>query len=144
MSFKDGSGNAWTSGVTVTGTAGNAGAKAKFGEVPTNALLLNALLLLTTHGNAMGNTITVKDSNISLGCWLYCKCKYSWWWSNKYKYSCWYTIANVTTVAGNEADINTVAGANSNITAVANDISNVNSVGGAISNVNTVAKIYLE
>ena len=62
--FKDGSGNAWTSGVTVTGTAGSSGAKVSF-EVPTNAPS-SMRYYCSIHGNSMGNTITVKDSNISL------------------------------------------------------------------------------
>ena len=92
----------------------------------------------TTHGNAMGNTITVKDSNISLVAGSIANVNTVGGGLTNIN-----TVAgiqaNVTTVAGLEANINTVAGANSNITAVANDISNVNSVGGAISNVNTVA-----
>ena len=136
LAFKDGSGNAWTSGVTVTGTAGNAGAKVSF-EVPTNAPS-SMRYYCTTHGNAMGNTITVKDSNISLVAGSIANVNTVGGGLTNIN-----TVAgiqaNVTTVAGLEANINTVAGANSNITAVANDISNVNSVGGAISNVNTVA-----
>ena len=62
--FKDGSGNAWTSGVTVTGTAGSSGAKVEF-EVPSNAPS-SMRYYCSVHGNSMGNTITVKDSNVSL------------------------------------------------------------------------------
>ena len=136
LAFKDGSGNAWTSGVTVTGTAGNAGAKVSF-EVPTNAPS-SMRYYCTTHGNAMGNTITVKDSNISLVAGSIANVNTVGGGITNIN-----TVAgiqaNVTTVAGLETNINTVAGANSNISAVANDISNVNSVGGSISSVNTVA-----
>lgn len=64
LAFKDGSGNSWTSGVTTTGTPGTSGAKVEF-EVPSTAP--NSMrYYCTVHGNAMGNTITVTDSNLSL------------------------------------------------------------------------------
>ena len=90
------------------------------------------------HGNAMGNTITVKDSNVSLVAGSIANVNLTGG-----------SIANVNTVAGIQANVTTVAGissnvttvanANSNISSVASNISNVNSVGGAISSVNTVA-----
>ena len=50
LRFLDGSGNSWTSGVTVVGTAGQSGAKVKF-EVPSNAP--NSMrYYCSTHGNA--------------------------------------------------------------------------------------------
>ena len=58
------------------------------------------------HGNGMGNTITVKDSNISLVAG---------------------SIANVNLTGGSIANVNTTAGAIANINAVATNISNVNS-----------------
>ena len=64
LAFKDGSGNAWTSGVTVTGTAGSSGAKVEF-EVPSTAPD-SMRYYCTAHGNSMGNTITVSNSNISI------------------------------------------------------------------------------
>ena len=64
LAFKDGSGNAWTSGVTVTGTAGSSGAKVEF-EVPSTAPD-SMRYYCTQHGNSMGNTITVSNSNISI------------------------------------------------------------------------------
>ena len=94
--FKDGSGNAWTSGVTVTGTAGSSGAKVSF-EVPTNAPS-SMRYYCSIHGNSMGNTITVKDSNISLVAG---------------------SIANVNTTAGDITNVNTVAGSISNVNTVA-------------------------
>jgi hypothetical protein len=64
LAFKDGSGNSWTTGVTTTGTPGTSGAKVEF-EVPSTAP--NSMrYYCTVHGNAMGNTITVTDSNLSL------------------------------------------------------------------------------
>ena len=134
--FKDGSGNAWTSGVTVTGTAGSSGAKVEF-EVPSDAPS-SMRYYCSVHGNSMGNTITVKDSNVSLVAGSIANVNLTGG-----------SIANVNTVAGIQANVNTVAGissnvttvasANSNISSVASNISNVNSVGGAISSVNTVA-----
>jgi len=64
LAFKDSSGNAWTTGVTVSGTAGSSGASVTF-QVPTNAPA-TLRYYCTVHGNGMGNVITVKDSNISL------------------------------------------------------------------------------
>lgn len=134
--FKDGSGNAWTSGVTVTGTAGSSGAKVEF-EVPSDAPS-SMRYYCSVHGNSMGNTITVKDSNVSLVAGSIANVNLTGG-----------SIANVNTVAGIQANVTTVAGissnvttvasANSNISSVASNISNVNSVGGAISSVNTVA-----
>ena len=136
LAFKDGSGNSWTTGVTTTGTAGQAGAKVTF-EVPSTAPS-SMRYYCTVHGNGMGNTITVKDSNISLVAGGIANIN---------------TVAgiqaNVTTVAGIQANVTTVAGISSNVTTVAGDstnigtvagsITNVNNVGGSISNVNTVA-----
>ena len=102
--FKDGSGNAWTTGVTVTGTAGSSGAKVSF-EVPTNAPS-SMRYYCSVHGNSMGNTITVKDSNISLVAG---------------------SIANVNTTAGDITNVNTVAGSISNVNTVATNITGVNS-----------------
>ena len=101
--FKDGSGNAWTTGVTVTGTAGSSGAKVNF-EVPTNAPS-SMRYYCSVHGNSMGNTITVKDSNISLVAG---------------------SIANVNTTAGSMTNVNTVAGSISNVNTVATNITGVN------------------
>lgn len=101
--FKDGSGNAWTTGVTVTGTAGSSGAKVSF-EVPTNAPS-SMRYYCSVHGNSMGNTITVKDSNISLVAG---------------------SIANVNTTAGSITNVNTVAGSISNVNTVATNITGVN------------------
>ena len=119
LAFKDGSGNAWTSGVTVTGTAGNSGATVKF-EVPSNAP--NSMrYYCTTHGNAMGNTITVTDSAINTVA------------SN---------IANVNAVAGNQTNINNVNSNATNINSVGGNISNINTVATNISGVNSFAERY--
>ena len=107
LAFKDGSGNSWTTGVTTTGTAGQAGAKVTF-EVPSTAPS-SMRYYCTVHGNGMGNTITVKDSNISLVAG---------------------NIANINTVAGIDSNVTTVAGIQANVTTVAGISSNVTTVAG--------------
>jgi hypothetical protein len=134
--FKDGSGNAWTTGVTVTGTAGSSGAKVSF-EVPTNAPS-SMRYYCSVHGNSMGNTITVKDSNISLVAGSIANVNTTAGSITNVNTVAG-SISNINTVASANSNITTVAGANSNITAVAGAITNVNNVGGAISAVNTVA-----
>lgn len=62
LAFKDGSGNAYETGVSSTGTAGNAGAKVHF-NVATNAAA-SLRYYCTVHGNGMGNTITVSSATI--------------------------------------------------------------------------------
>ena len=57
IAFKDGDGNAYTTGVVSTGTPGSAGAQTVFtvaNDAPTNLRYY-----CTVHGNAMGNTITL-------------------------------------------------------------------------------------
>ncbi len=65
LHFKDSGGSQYTTGVTVTGTAGNAGAKV------TIAIASDATeptrYYCTVHGNGMGNTINLSDS--------FCKCR---------------------------------------------------------------------
>ena len=58
------------------------------------------------HGNGMGNTITVKDSNVSLVAG---------------------SIANVNLTGGSIANVNTTAGSIANVNTVATNIDNVNS-----------------
>lgn len=63
LAFKNGS-SAYTTGVTVTGTAGQAGAKVTF-VVPDDAPGTGLRYYCTTHGNAMGNTITTITNDIA-------------------------------------------------------------------------------
>ena len=56
LAFKDASGNSFTTGVTVNGSAGTSGATVVI-QVPTSGTQ-PALYYCTVHGNAMGNTIT--------------------------------------------------------------------------------------
>ena len=114
VGFKDGSGNSWTSGVTVTGTPGNSGANVTF-EVPTNAP--NSMrYYCTVHGNGMGNTISVLDSNISLVA---------------------ASIADINTVAGANSNITSVVGNASNINSVAANSTNINSAVANATNINS-------
>lgn len=103
LAFKDGSGNAYTNGVTITGTAGQAGAKVVF-AVPSNAPS-SLLYYCTVHGNAMGNSITVQDDNVAIVAGI---------------------SSNITTVAGVASNVTTVAGIASNVTTVASNVSGIN------------------
>lgn len=64
IAFKDASGNSYTSGVTSTGTPGNAGAQTVF-VVPANAPS-SLRYYCTVHGNGMGNTINVVDDGLTI------------------------------------------------------------------------------
>ena len=119
LRFKDGSGNSWTDGVTVTGTAGQSGAKVTF-QVPSTAP--NSMrYYCTSHGNAMGNTITVSDSAINTVA------------SN---------IASINTNATNITAINAVNSNSSNINSVQSNSTNINLVASNITGVNSFAERY--
>ncbi len=75
-------------------------------EVATSAPSTGLRYYCYVHGNGMGNTITVKDSNISLVAG---------------------SIANVNLAGGGLTNINTVAGAIANVNTVATNVSGVNS-----------------
>ena len=75
-------------------------------EVATSAPSSGLRYYCYVHGNGMGNTITVKDSNISLVAG---------------------SIANVNLVGGGLTNVNSVAGAIANINTVATNVSGVNS-----------------
>jgi len=126
LAFKDASGNAYTTGVTVTGTAGQAGAKVVF-AVPSTGTQ-PARYYCTQHGNGMGNTITTENNDIAEVLTI----------SNEIT-----TVAgissNVTTVAGISANVTTVAGISANVTTVAGISANVTTVAGIHANVTTVA-----
>lgn len=73
------------------------------------------------HGNGMGNTITVKDSNISLVAG---------------------SIANVNLTGNNISNVNTLAGLNTELSAlgaISTDISGVNTISSAVTGVNTIS-----
>ena len=87
LRFKDASGNSFTTGVTVTGSAGQAGAKVVL-AVPSTGTQ-PARYYCTVHGNGMGNTITTTTNDIALVLAI----------SNE-----------ITTVAGIDTDVTAVAG----------------------------------
>ena len=118
LAFKDSGGNAYTTGVTVTGSAGQAGAKVVF-AVPSTGTQ-PARYYCTAHGNAMGNTITTEENDIAEVLAI----------SNE-----------ITTVAGISGNVTTVAGISSAVSAVNNNATNINTVSGISSNVTTVAGI---
>jgi len=64
LAFKNGS-SSYTTGVTSSGTAGQAGAKVTF-AVPTDAPATGLLYYCTVHGNNMGNTITTTQNDIAV------------------------------------------------------------------------------
>ena len=63
LAFKDSGGSGYTTGVTVTGTAGTAGANVVI-AVPSTGTM-PALYYCTVHGNAMGNTIATQTNDIA-------------------------------------------------------------------------------
>ncbi len=116
LAFKNGS-SSYTTGVTTTGTAGQAGAKTTI-IVDAGAPSSGLLYYCVAHGNAMGNTISTVTSNFAVVA------------SN---------IGNINTVAGNNTNINTVAGISSAISAVNSNSTNINAVNSNSTNINTVA-----
>lgn len=104
LAFRDSSDNSYTTGVTVTGTAGQAGAKVQI-DIANNAPA-SLKYYCTVHGNGMGNSITVVNSNLATVA------------SN---------ITNVNNVGGSISNVNTVAGAVTNINTTAANIAGVNS-----------------
>ena len=101
--FKTDSG-AYTTNVTVTGTAGQAGAKVQI-VIPETQPTGNFRYYCSVHGNAMGNLITVKDDPIKTVSDI---------------------SANVVSVANNSTNINTTAGSISNVNTVSSSIADVN------------------
>ena len=104
LAFKNGS-SSYTTGVTTTGTPGQAGAKTTIivdAAAPSSGLLYYCV----AHGNAMGNSITTVTSNFAVVA------------SN---------IGNINTVAGANSNISSVAGSIANINTVAGTLTAVNS-----------------
>ncbi len=104
LAFRDSSDNSYTTGVTTSGTAGSSGATVVI-VVAANAPS-SLKYYCTSHGNAMGNTITVIDDNVGTVAG---------------------SISNVNTVAGSISNVNTTAGSISNVNTVASNINSVNS-----------------
>ena len=106
IAFKDSSDNAYTTGVTSTGTPGSSGAKTTF-EVASDAPS-SLKYYCTVHGNAMGNTISVVDDNIGIVAG---------------------SISNINTVAAADSNISALnaSGVITNIGTVATNVADVNS-----------------
>ena len=126
LAFKDSGGNAYTTGVTVSGSAGNAGATVVLAIPKTGTM--PARYYCTAHGNAMGNTITVEENDIATVASISTEIG-----------EVAAIDSNVTTVAGNNSNVTTVAGISANVTSVAGVAANVTTVAGIASNVTTVA-----
>ena len=122
LAFKDGS-SSYTTGVTTTGNPGTAGSQVRI-DVAANAPA-TLRYYCTVHGNAMGNTIAVINSNFSIVA---------------------ANIGNVNTTATNIADVNTLASSTNltNIGTVAGQISptnNLSTVAGVATHLPTVAGV---
>jgi len=156
LKFKNSSGSSYTTGVTYFLNGSSASASDYENTTNFNAgrasgdrkiiieLASDAPAALryycTVHGNGMGNTITVKDTTLSLVAGSIDKVT-----------TTADNIANINTAAGSISNINTVAGISGNVTTVAGissdvtNVSNINSavstVAGISSNVSTVAGI---
>ena len=119
LAFKDGS-TSYTTGVTTTGNAGTSGAQVRI-DVSSNAPA-TLRYYCTVHGNAMGNTISVINSNFSIVA---------------------ANIGNVNTTATNISNINTLASSTNltNIGTVAGGITNINTVAGVATHLPTVAGV---
>ena len=100
--FKTDSGS-YTTNVTVTGTAGQAGAKVQI--VIPESQPTGFRYYCSVHGNSMGNTITVVEDPIKLVA---------------------DNISSVNTTATNISNVNTTAGSISNVNTVGASISDVN------------------
>ena len=101
--FKDTSGNSYSTGVTVTGSAGSSGAQVQI-DVAANAPS-SLVYSCQTHGNSMGNSITVVSSSLAT------------------------VAANTTsmnTVSTNIANVNSVGGSIANVNSVATNLASVN------------------
>tara|TARA_B100001113_G_scaffold35883_1_gene25566 strand:+ start:8078 stop:10534 length:2457 start_codon:yes stop_codon:yes gene_type:complete len=94
LRFKDGSGNSYTTGVTTSGTEGQAGATVTL-EVASNAPS-SLRYYCTVHGNGMGNTIATADSNIG---------KVAGSIADINRYATEYTISNSTPSSPSSGDL---------------------------------------
>ena len=118
-------GSAYTTNVTSTGTAGQAGAKVviKIPETQPNTFKYYC----SVHGTGMGNTITVVEDPVKAVADIA---------------SSVVTVggiaSNVTTVANNTSNINAAVSNQSNINAAVSNASNINSAVSNASNINAV------
>ena len=137
-------GSAYSTGVTVTGTQGQAGAKVQL-VVPESQP--TSFIYYCTNHSGMGNTITVKDDPIKTVSDNVVKIiavadnstNINAVNSNSSNInSAVSNASNINSAVSNASNINSVVSNATNINTVAGSISNVNSVGSNISNVNSV------
>ena len=107
-------GSAYNTGVTVTGTQGQAGAKVQL-VVPESQP--TSFAYYCTNHSGMGNTITVKDDPIK---------------------TVSDNVTNIVAVANNSTNINAVNSNSSNINSAVSNASNINSAVSNASNINSV------
>ena len=112
LRFKSG-GSAYNTGVTVTGTQGQAGAKVQL-VVPESQP--TSFIYYCTNHSGMGNTITVKDDPIK---------------------TVSDNVTNIVAVANNSSNINSVHNNATNINAVQANASNINAAVSNASNINS-------
>ena len=145
IAFKTDSGNYTTNVETSSAGAGNAGSYVKI-TIP-ESQPTGFRYYCTVHGNAMGNTITVKDDPLktvadnisSVAAVANNNSNINAVHSNASNInSAVSNASNINSAVSNASNINSVVSNASNINTVAGDISNVNSVASNISNVNSV------
>ena len=107
-------GSAYNTGVTVTGTQGQAGAKVQL-VVPESQP--TSFIYYCTNHSGMGNSITVKDDPIK---------------------TVSDNVSNIVAVANNSTNINAVNTNSSNINSAVSNASNINSAVSNASNINSV------
>ena len=134
--FKTDSG-AYTTNVTVTGTAGTAGAKVQI-VVPESQPTGNFRYYCGIHGNSMGNTITVVEDPIKAVSDIASSVVTVGGISTNVA-TVANNISNVNAAVSNQSNINAAVSNASNINAAVSNASNINSAVSNASNINTVA-----
>lgn len=102
IAFKDASGNAYTTGVTSSGTAGSSGATVTFAVASDAPSSLR--YYCSVHGNAMGNTISASSNNLTVVA---------------------SSIGNVNNTGGSISNVNAVGGSIANVNTVATNLSGI-------------------
>ena len=132
-------GSAYNTGVTVTGTQGQAGAKVQL-VVPESQP--TSFIYYCTNHSGMGNSITVKDDpikTVSDNITNINTVASDLTESTSEIDTVATNIANVNSVGTNISNVNSVHNNATNINSVVSNATNINSVAGSISNVNSVA-----
>ena len=141
-------GSAYNTGVTVTGTQGQAGAKVQLVVPETQP---TTFAYYCTQHSGMGNTITVKDDPLktvsdnvtNIVAVANNSSNINAVQSNASNINAAVSNAsNINAAVSNATNITTVATNSTNINTVAGSIANVNTVSGSINNVNTFVNVY--